>query len=97
MNNNMYFILPNPKDKPIKVIIEDRVEVTNNGKAIEIKEHLSHMETEKLLNDIFGTTNIGVLDCSDMTEKEINEIADKLNSTPLANPISSEDLRKILR
>ena len=67
-NNNTYFIIPESKDKPIKMVIEDSVKVTSNGNVIEIKRHLSSMEAEKLLNDIFGTTNIGVLDCSNINE-----------------------------
>ena len=71
-NNNTYFFFPEPKDKPIKIVIEDNIKVTSNGNVIEVKKHLSSMEAEKLLNDIFfGTNNIGVLDCSYMTEEEI--------------------------
>lgn len=54
------------------------------------------MEAEKLLNDIFGTTNVTVLDCSDMTEEEIDRIAEEFNSIPEVYPITTEDLRKVL-
>ena len=64
MKNNTYFIIPEQKDKPIKVVIEDKVKITSNGNVVEIKKHLSSMEVEKLLNNTFGTTDIGVLDCS---------------------------------
>ena len=67
-NNNTYFIIPKPKDKPIKVVVEDSVKVTSNGNVIEIKKHLSSIEAKSLLNDIFGTTNIGILDCSNIKE-----------------------------
>lgn len=52
-NNCTHFILPESKDRPIKVVIEDNVKVISNGNVIEIKKHLSSMESEKLLNDIF--------------------------------------------
>lgn len=96
-NNNTYFILTEPKDKPIKIIIEDNVKVTSNGNVIEIKKHLCSMEAEKLLNDIFGTTNIAVLDCSDITDEEIDRIVEKFNSIPEVYPITTEDLEKVLK
>lgn len=40
---------------------------------IEIKRKLSPSEIEA----IFGSTNIGVLDCSDMSEEEINRIVNE--------------------
>ena len=77
------FILPNePKDKPIKIVFEDDVKVTANGNDIEIKRKLFEIEAEKLLIDIFGTTNIGILDCSDILAEEIEQFADKWNSIP---------------
>lgn len=63
------FIVPNePKDKLIKVIFEDDVKVTASDNNIEIKRKLSDIEAEKLLIDIFGTTNIGVLNIDDVKE-----------------------------
>ena len=68
-NPNTMFIVPNEsKDKPIKVIFEDDVKVTASDNNIEIKRKLSDIEAEKLLIDIFGTTNIGILDCSDIKD-----------------------------
>ena len=82
-NLNTLFILPKEsKDKSIKIIFEDDVKVTANDNDIEIKRKLSNIEAEKLLIDIFGTTNIGILNCSDMTDEEINKIVDKWNSIP---------------
>lgn len=99
-NNNTYFILPEPKDKPIKVVIEDSVKVTSNGNVIEIKKHLSSVEAENLLNDIFGTTDIGILDCSDMTEEEIAEIdkiIDEFNKVGCTSfQVTADELKEIL-
>lgn len=72
MNNNTYFIIPTAIDKPIKLIIEDDVKVINNGYNIEIKKHLSPMETENLLKNIFGTTDIGIIDISDIKDDFYN-------------------------
>lgn len=95
-NPNTMFILPNePKDKPIKIVFEDDVKVTANGNDIEIKRKLSDVEAEKLLNDIFGTTNIGILNCSGMTDEEINKIVDKWNSIPEEYVIPIEDWKKL--
>lgn len=68
-NPNTMFILPNePKDKPIKIVFEDDIKITANGNDIEIKRKLSGIEAEKLLNDIFGTTNIGIIDIDDIKD-----------------------------
>ena len=95
-NPNTMFILPNePKDKPIKIVFEDDVKVTANGNDIEIKRKLFDVEAEKLLNDIFGTTNIGILNCIGMTDEEINKIVDKWNSIPEEYVIPIEDWKKL--
>lgn len=75
-NNNTYFIIIEENDSPIKVVIEDSVKITSNKNVIEIKRHLSYMEAKNLINNIFGTTNIGVLDYNDMSDEEFNEIID---------------------
>lgn len=62
------FITEN-KDKPIKMVFEDDLKVIQtNDCTIEVLKRLSSMESEKLLKDMFGTTDIGVLDCSDIKE-----------------------------
>ena len=45
---------------------------------LEIKKELSLSEIEA----IFGSTNIGVLDCSYMSDEEINRIVDEFNKVP---------------
>lgn len=55
------------KDKPIKIVFEDDFKVIQtNDCTIEVLKILSSMESKKLLKDMFGTTDIGVLDCSDI-------------------------------
>ena len=72
-NPKTMFIVPNEsKDKSIKVVFENSVAITTDNDDIEIKKKLSRFEAEKLLIDIFGTTNIGIFDCSDITDEEID-------------------------
>lgn len=59
---------------------------------IEIKRKLTLSEIE----NIFGTTDMGILDCSDISDEEIDRIIDEFSSIPLVNPIRTEDLKKIL-
>lgn len=73
-NDNIYFIVSEPKDKPIKLVVENNIKMTTNGNVIEIKKHLSTTEVKKLLNDIFGSTNIGVLDCDGMSDEEVERM-----------------------
>ena len=46
---------------------------------LETKLTLTKPEIEML----FGSTDIGALDCSDMTDEEIDEIINKWNAIPL--------------
>lgn len=73
--NNVMVITPNiPDYKPIKIVFLDDLEITNdeNKYELEIKKKLSKFEVEKFLNDVFGTTNLGILSCEDIEEK-LNE------------------------
>lgn len=67
-NKTTCVIIPASIDKPIKLIIEDNIKVINNGNNIEIKKHLSSMEIEKLLKIFFDTTDIGMIDISDIKD-----------------------------
>ena len=60
--------------KPIKIIFEDVTQVNMSDYNIQIKGRLSGIEAEKVISNIFGTTDIGALDCSDMTDEEIDKI-----------------------
>ena len=74
-NPNTMFIIPVAPDyKPIKIAFLDDLEITNgeNKYDLEIKKKLSKIEVEKFLNNIFGTTNLGILSCEDVEEK-LNE------------------------
>ena len=62
-----FTFIPENKDKPIKIVFEDDLKVIQtNDCTIEVIKRLSPMESEKLLKDMFSTTDIGVLDCSDI-------------------------------
>lgn len=55
------------RSKPIKMVFEDDVKVIQTSDCtIEVIKKLSSMESEKLIKDMFGTTDIGVLDCSNI-------------------------------
>lgn len=67
------------KNKPIKIIYEnDEWETKVSGDAVTFTRKLTPTEIEKL----FGTTKIGVFDCSGMSDEEINKIINELNSIP---------------
>ena len=74
-NPNTMFIIPVAPDyKPIKMVFLDDLEITNgeNKYDLEIKKKLSKFEVEKFLNDVFGTTNLGIISCEDV-EGKLNE------------------------
>lgn len=58
----------------LKIVIEEDIKITGDGDIVEIKKRLSSMESEKLFIDLFGTINVGVLDCSNMTDAEIDSL-----------------------
>jgi len=92
-----FTFVPEDKDKPIKVVYEDDFKVIQtNDCTIEIVKRLTPMESEKLLNDMFGTTDVGILDCSDMTDEEIDRIVEEFNNIPEVYPVTNKELQKIL-
>lgn len=50
--------------------------MVDNPYILEIKRKLSSSEIES----IFGSTDIAALDCSDMSDEEIDRIVDEFNS-----------------
>ena len=83
MNIREFAFIPEDKEKPIKVIYEDNSGfVKTNDCTIEYIRRLTPMESEAVLMGMFGTADIGVLDCSDMTDEEIDRIVDAWNSIP---------------
>ena len=68
-------IIPECNDKPIKIVYENDVNVTQTGDfTIEFVKKLRGIELEKFFKDIFGTTKIGIFDCSNMSNEEIESI-----------------------
>lgn len=64
------------KERPIKMVYEDDFKVMQTDDfTIETVRRLTPMESEQLLENMFGSTDIGVLDCSDMSQEEIDRIA----------------------
>lgn len=67
------------KDRPIKIVYENDGMIEINDCTIEYTRRLSPMESSNLLRDMFGTTNVGMLDCSDMSDEEISKIEEYLS------------------
>lgn len=69
------------RDRPVKMIYEDDAKIIQtNDYTLEYTRKLSPMEAEKLFMDLFGTTDVGILDCSDMSDEEFKRIVDKYNA-----------------
>lgn len=70
------FTNPKDRDKPVKMIYRDDTEmiIQIDDYTFEYTRKLSPVEAEKLFMDLFGTTKVGILDCSDMSDEEIAEI-----------------------
>ena len=67
--SDMVYVIPTDIDKPIKLVYEgDLIAVDNNDGSITFKRTLSPLEAEQVLKCIFGTTNIGVIDFSNVKE-----------------------------
>lgn len=82
-NSQTLIIFPKEKDKTIKIVGKDSVKVSMVGdNTFEITKRLTPMETEALLKDVFGTTDVGVLDCDNMSDEEFYRIIDELNNIP---------------
>lgn len=66
----MIIVIPKNNDKLIKITLDDQqcqIHV-NTDNDIEIVTKLSTVEKNNLLNTIFGTTNIGMINCNDIKE-----------------------------
>lgn len=83
-------------EKLIKIVYERPIELKFNGYDIEMKCKLSEAEAKKTIKNIFGTTDLAMIDCSDMTDEEIDRLVDKWNSIPkeYVVPIKEVDLWK---
>lgn len=64
---------------------------------IEIKRKLSLSE----IKNIFGTTDIGILECNDMTDKEFNRIVDEFNNIGCTSfnylSLTEEEIKAIIK
>ena len=101
LDKNWYFLrnLNKCEPPPIKIVYEGEIKVEGDDNNVNVVKKPSKMEAEHLFFDMFGTTDVGILDCSNMSDEEIeeiNRIIDKFNSIPEVYPITAEDLQKIL-
>lgn len=91
-----FTFIPEDKEKPLKVVYEDDSGfIKTNDCTIEYFKRLTPMESESLLNNIFGSTNIGAFDCSGMSDEEIEKIVDKWNSIPKEYLVRVDDLSEV--
>ena len=80
MKIRKFIIIPENKGKPIKIAYEDNMEIIDTDDyTVKIVRRLTSMESEKFIKDLFGTTDVGILDCSDMSDEEIEGIVEGLN------------------
>ena len=92
-----FTLIPDDKERPIKIVYDNGVKFRETGDCtIEMVKHLTPMESEGLLMDLFGTTDVRVLDCSDMAEEEFNKIVDRFADIPTVNPITYDELVKAM-
>ena len=75
-------IVPEDKDKPIKIVCEDDVRVTQTSDfTIEFVKKLRGIEAEKFIKEMFGTTKVGVFDCSGMSDEEREHVYETLSES----------------
>lgn len=65
------YITP-PDDKPIKIVCESNLKIMNEEDKYKMNMELLHR---------IGKHNFGALDCSDMSEEEIEEILNAFNNS----------------
>ena len=79
--------------EPIRITYEDAVRFEDiDDYIIKTTKHLTPTESEKLLMDLFGTTDVGILDCSDMPYEKIYEFHDEVASLPLEHILSAKEI-----
>lgn len=71
------------KDKPIKIVYENDLKIAHiDDYTFEISGKIYGIKAERIISNMFGTTELAMLDCSDMTDEEIDRIVNELNSIP---------------
>lgn len=93
-----FTFIPEDKEKPIKMVFEnDFKAVQTTDCTIEMVRRLSPIESEHLLRNMFGTTDVGILDCSDMSDEEIDRIVDEFNSIGCTSfQMTADELREFI-
>ena len=71
--------IPEDKDRPIKIVYENDGVIEISDCTIEYTRKLSPIESENLLRNMFGTIDVGMIDCSDMSDEEIDKIEECLS------------------
>lgn len=75
LRSTMKFIIPTDIDKPLKLVYEDDVKVVENDDGtIKFVRKLKPLEAEQVLKCMFGTTDVGILNCNNTTTEVLEEI-----------------------
>lgn len=93
--NNTIYIIPEQTEKHIKIISHDVATKSNNDNSINITKKLSSLESKKLFIDLFGTTDVGVLSCNDISDEELNRMLDELNSIQEEYVVPIEEWKRL--
>lgn len=97
-----YISIEELHQKPIKIVYDNGWKARNiSDFEIELSRKLSPSESEELIKGLFGTTDIAALDCSNMTEEEIEEIdriVDEFNKIGCTSfQVTANELKEVLR
>lgn len=69
-NDDKIFIVPNPNNKPLKIVYDDNWLMNLDGYSARFSRELTDLEFKSLLIDVFGRTDIGTINKDDFTEDE---------------------------
>lgn len=69
-NDDKIFIVPNPSDKPLKIVYDDNWVMNLDGYSARFSRELTDLEFKRLLIEVFGTSDIGTINKDDFTEDE---------------------------
>lgn len=83
--------------QPIKIVYEDGFKVEGDGYDIKVTKPLTPSKAQQIIYNIFGSTDIAALDCSDIPD----EIIDKFNSIGCTSfnhlSLTEEEIKALLK
>lgn len=69
-NDDKIFIVPSQSDKPLKIVCDDNWIMNLDGYSARFSRELTDLEFKNLLIEVFGTTDIGMINKDNFTEDE---------------------------